>query len=78
MEGKAADHFRQLAHECLAMANSGVTEKTRATLIALAEVCSRLADEQEKAFPPPSPVQAPRPVIQQQQQLQPKDDKESE
>jgi hypothetical protein len=57
------------------MANSGVTAKTRASLIAMAEVWARLADEQE-ASPPPIAVQAPQPTMQQQQQPQPKDDKD--
>jgi hypothetical protein len=67
-----ADEYRRLARECLAIANSGVTAKTRASLVAMAEVWSRLADEQKQIFPRPSTVQAPQPVTQQQQQPQAK------
>ena len=68
-----ADEYRRLARECLAMAHMMATEETRASLIAMAQSWHRLADEQE-ASAPPMPVEQARPVVQQQQQVQPKDD----
>jgi hypothetical protein len=55
------------------MARTIATADTRATLAEMAQVWLRLADEQE-AFVPTSGAQESRPVVQQQQQIQPKDD----
>jgi hypothetical protein len=70
-----ADEYRRLARECLTMANSGVSPETG--LIAMAEVWTRLASEQE-AVRPPRAAQTPQPTMQQQQQPQPKTDKDKE
>ena len=72
-----ADEYRRLARECLTMADSGVSPETRAGLIAMAEVWTRLASEQE-AVRPPRAAQTPQPTMQQQQQPQPKTDKDKE
>ena len=67
MEGRA-DQYRRLARECLeltTLASSSVsTEPARSMLIEMARVWARLADELEAA----------QPVVQQQQQIQPKKD----
>ena len=68
-----ADEYRRLARECLAMAQLMATEETRASLIAMAQAWHRRAYEQELSVPP-SAVEQSQPVIQQQQQVQPKDD----
>ena len=68
-----ADEYRRLARECLAMAHMMATVETRASLIAMAQSWHRLADEQETSVPP-SAVEQFQPVVQQQQQVQPKDD----
>jgi hypothetical protein len=68
-----ADEYRRLARECLTLADTGVTAKTRASLVAMAEIWARLADEQW-ASRWPIAAQAPRLVQQQQQQPQTKAD----
>jgi hypothetical protein len=55
------------------MAQLMATEETRASLIAMAQAWHRRADEQELSVPP-NAVKQSQPVIQQQQQVQPKDD----
>jgi hypothetical protein len=59
------------------MARTIATEETRASLIEMAQVWLRLADEQE-AVAPPRAVEEVRPVVQQQQQVQPKEDDKKE
>jgi hypothetical protein len=59
--------------------NAGVArtilgERSRASLIEMAQVWLRLAEEQEAAIPPPSAVPQSQPAVQQQQQVQPKDE----
>jgi hypothetical protein len=54
--------YRRLAQECLDVAHGIITPETRAALIARAQYWLRLAEERE-----------PRPVTQQQQQIQPKE-----
>jgi len=59
-----AARYRRLARECIAMANTIATEQTRATLVEMAQVWTRLAESHDA-----------RPAMQQQQQIQPKNDK---
>jgi hypothetical protein len=79
-----AEEYRRLAQECLAMAHTVSTEEARASLVAMAQVWHRLADEQDQgadlaqmSAPPPAPEQG-QPVVQQQQQVQNKDDDKKE
>lgn len=71
-----AQEYRELARECRKLAGTVSTDEGRAHLIAMAEVWERLADQQEqgsdlsKATAPGSE----QPVVQQQQQVQPKDE----
>ena len=60
-----AARYRRLARECVAMAQTSVTEETRVLLIEMARLWQDIADKC-----------AARPVMQQQQQqqIQPKDD----
>jgi hypothetical protein len=44
----------------------------------MAQVWQRLADEQEASIPPYSPIEDSHPTVQQQQQVQPKDDEEKQ
>jgi len=60
-----ADEYRRRAQQCLEMAGTFREREARATLTHMAEVWLRLAERQ--------PTQ---PVFQQQQQIQPKNDKE--
>jgi len=66
--------YRRLAQECLETARTVTTEETRATLVEMARAWLRLAEQQEVAAPPHSPSEQSRPAVQQQQQVQPKDD----
>ena len=59
------------------MAQLMATEETRASLIAMAQAWHRRADEQEASVPP-SAVEQFQPVVQQQQQIQPKDQDKKE
>jgi hypothetical protein len=73
-----AEEYRRLARECLALARTLSLETARAALIDRAQGWLRLAEEQEHAdasinLPPPRAVED-LPVVQQQQQVQPKDD----
>ena len=79
-----AEEYRRLARECLEAARTVQDEDGRTALLQMAQVWSRLADDQaddsgERA--PPVPSAQDRPVVQeqqqqqqQQQQVQPKDD----
>ena len=74
-----AQEYRELALECRRLAGTVSTEDGRTHLAAMAEVWERLADQQEQgsdiseAPAPPSPG-SEQPVVQQQQQVQPKDE----
>jgi hypothetical protein len=50
------------------------TKDARHALIEMAQVWSRLADQQEIAFPPIPASEGSQPIAQQQQQIQPKKD----
>ena len=56
------DEYRRRAQQCLEMAGTFSDRQARATLSHMAQVWLRLADNYEA-----------RPVVQQQQQIQPKD-----
>jgi hypothetical protein len=74
-----AQEYRELARECRKLAGTVSTDEGRAHLIAMAEVWERLVAQQEQgsdlseATAPPSPG-GEQPVVQQQQQVQPKDE----
>ncbi len=84
MTRSKAQEYRRLAQECLTMARTVSTEEARAALLERAEVWLRLANEQDDDSAdiegplPPRPVEAARPVVQQQQQAQPKTDDKKE
>jgi hypothetical protein len=79
-----AEKYRRLARECLAMTPTVSTEEARASLMAMAQVWLRLADEQTQGTDlaeipePPRAAEPTQPVAQQQQQVQPKDDDKKE
>jgi hypothetical protein len=72
-----AQEYRRLAKECLAMARSVSTEEARDTLRLMAQVWHRLTDEQDQGpelgSMPPFTAEQTQPVVQQQQQVQPRD-----
>jgi hypothetical protein len=74
-----AQEYRELARECRKLAGTVSTDEGRTHLIAMAEVWERLAAQQEQgsdlgeATVRQSPV-SEEPVVQQQQQVQPKDE----
>ena len=69
-----ADQYRRLAGECLALTDSMSSEDARRSLIEMAQVWTRLAEEQESAFTPRPVPEASHAPLQQQQQIQPKND----
>jgi hypothetical protein len=68
-----AEDYRLLAQECLEIARTIASASERTVLIDIAQSWLELAEQQEAATPP-MPVED-RPVMQQQQQVQPKDKK---
>lgn len=66
------DEYLRLAEECFAGARTMSTVQVR-TALEMADVWTRLAKEQDEAFPPTT-FEANQPVAQQQQQVQPKKD----
>jgi hypothetical protein len=48
--GDRANEYRRLARECLEMVHTVSTERTRRSLIEMARVWTRLADEQDARF----------------------------
>ena len=74
--GSTAQDYRRLAQECRTMARSVSTEEARSALLEMAQTWLRLAEEQEMAIPPAA-VEPAQPAVQQQQQIQPKDDDEA-
>jgi len=74
-----AEEYRRLAREALAMAQTVASDEARNSLIAMAQVWSRLADEQKAMpLPPGAANESQQPAIQQQQQVQPKKDDDKE
>jgi hypothetical protein len=75
----ADEQYRRLAQECLEMAPSIEDQEGRAALIEMARVWLRLAESYKANNSiPPAATKDTRPVIQEQQQAQPKenDDKD--
>ena len=66
--------YRRLAKECLDVAYLFQDGVRRTVLLQMAQVWQRLADERADSTGL-QPIQAERPVMQQQQQTQPDDDK---
>ena len=66
-----ADNYRRLARECLALAST--IAEGRATLVEMARIWIRLANDQDTASQMPAP-DGSRPAFQQQQQVQPEKD----
>ena len=73
-----AEEYRGLAQQCLEMARTISNQEGRATLVQMVQVWLRLAKEQEESVPPSSPIEQDRLAVQQQQQVQPKDDEKKE
>ena len=77
---RKAEEYRRLAQECLAMACTLSNAEARVSALQMAQVWQRLADEQDRnpdlaERPPPRPGGGQiQPIVQQQQQVQPKDD----
>ena len=71
MTRSKAQQYRELARECRKLAGTVSTDEGRAHLIAMAEVWER--PDLSEATAPPSP-RGEQPVVQQQQQVQPKDE----
>jgi hypothetical protein len=77
---KKAEEYRRLAQECRAMACTLSNAEARVSALQMAQVWQRLADEQDRnpdlaERPPPAPGRGQsQPVVQHQQQVQPKDD----
>jgi hypothetical protein len=70
-----AERYRQLAAECLDVAANFPRGDHRDALLQMAQVWQRLADQYNEATLPFSQPAAEQPAIQQQQQIQPDDDK---
>jgi hypothetical protein len=73
-----ADEYHRLARECLALAaDPRIAEDIRQALMGTARDWTRRAAQAEAAAhaSPPLAAEAPQPVMQQQQQVQPKPDK---
>jgi hypothetical protein len=70
-----SERYRRLARECLDVAYTFPDGVRRTVLVQMAQVWQRLADEQA-TMPPFSSDDAEQPAMQQQQQIQPDDDKQ--
>jgi hypothetical protein len=71
--------YRRLARECLEVASTFPDGEQRTPLLQMAQVWQRLADDYADAVASLFPIPATeRPVAQQQQQIQPKDDDKKE
>ena len=68
-----AEEYRRLARECLRLVATVTTEEARSSMIEMARVWARLAEEQETRLISRM-ADTPQPAIQQQQQLKPKKD----
>jgi len=66
-----AEDYRRRARACLLMAGTIADDETRAALVEMAQVWTRLADEDAATAPPGTVAESP-PVMQQQQQIQSK------
>ena len=75
-ESRAA-RYRRFARECLEVAHTFPNGERRTVLLQMAQVWQRLSDEYAASNTPLfQPVERERPAMQQQQQIQPEDDKE--
>ena len=76
MTGSRAEEFRRQAQECFDLARAISLDRERAILIDIAQTLLRLAEEQEaQGEITPRPVtEQPQVTVQQQQQVQPKED----
>jgi hypothetical protein len=61
--GDRAGEYRRLAWECMALAATGMSAECRQTLVEMARIWRRLADEQQGALPPRA-VKASQPIFQ--------------
>ena len=68
----SAEEYRRYAQQCLEIAPTFQDEEARATLVGLAQAWLRLAESYDSSIPSAATKQA-QPVVQQQQQIQPKD-----
>jgi hypothetical protein len=74
-EDSASTRYRRLARECLEIAHTFPDGERRTVLLQMAQVWQRLADEYaDNTAPLLRPLEGEQPVMQQQQQVQPKDD----
>jgi hypothetical protein len=71
--------YRRLARECLEVAHTFPAGERRTVLLQMAQIWQRLADDYTDTSAPLFPtIEAERPVVQQQQQIQPKHDDKKE
>ena len=78
-EDSASTRYRRLARECLEIAHTFPAGERRTVLLQMAQVWQRLADEYvDSSAPLLRPVESEQPAMQQQQQIQPKDDDKQE
>jgi len=75
---ESSARYRQLAQECSEVAATFPAGDQRDALLQMAQVWQRLADQYEASTPAfsPSAAAAEQPVMQQQQQVQPKNENE--
>ena len=71
----ASTRYRRLARECLEIAHTFPAGERRTVLLQMAQVWQRLADEYaDNTAPLQRRLEGEQPVMQQQHQVQPKDD----
>ena len=71
----ASTRYRRLARECLEIAQTFPAGERRTVLLQMAQVWQRLAEEYaDSSAPLFRPIESEQPAMQQQQQIQPKDD----
>ena len=78
MSDNPSERYRRLARECLTVADTFPSGEQRDVLLQMAQVWQRLADDyadRSTLFPP---IAGEQPTMQQQQQIQPKDEDKNE